>query len=69
MAVAESLGRPVKYLASRQVSEERIARGIAAKEGIPGGLVCVPTCVEPARTACAGSLARQNHQAYTHRAA
>jgi len=41
------LGRPVKYLTSSQVSKEAIARGIAVKEGIRDGLVCVLTCVEP----------------------
>jgi hypothetical protein len=47
LAEAESLGRPVKYLTSSQVSKEEIARGIAAKEGIRDGLVCVLSCVEP----------------------
>ncbi|MBM3748421.1 MAG: hypothetical protein FJW34_21785, partial [Acidobacteria bacterium] len=47
LAEAEALGRPVKYLASSQVSKEEIARGIAAKDGIRGGLVCVLSCVEP----------------------
>ena len=46
-AEAESLGRPVKYLASSQVSKEDIAREMAAKQGIHEGLVCVLTCVEP----------------------
>jgi len=47
LAEAEALGRPVKYLTSSQVSEEEMARGIAAQEGIQDGLVCVPSCVEP----------------------
>ncbi|MGC8761650.1 MAG: hypothetical protein ACP5UT_17395 [Bryobacteraceae bacterium] len=47
LAGAESLGRPVKYLASSQVSKEEIARGIAAQDGIRDGLVCVLSCVEP----------------------
>ncbi len=47
LAEAESLGRPVKYLASSQASKEEIARGIAAKEGICSGLVCVLSCGEP----------------------
>ncbi len=47
LAEAERLGRPVKYLTSRQVSKEEVARGIAAQEGIPDGLVCVLSCVEP----------------------
>jgi len=46
-AEAESLRRPVKYLASSQVSKEDIAREMAAKQGIHEGLVCVLTCVEP----------------------
>lgn len=47
LAEAGFLGRPVKYLTSSQVSKEEIARGIAAKEGIGDGLVCVLSCVEP----------------------
>jgi hypothetical protein len=37
----------VKYPASSRVSKEEMARGIAAKEGIRDGLVCVLSCVEP----------------------
>jgi hypothetical protein len=47
LAEAEALGRPVKYLTSSQVSKEEIARGLAAKQGIRDGLVCVLRCVEP----------------------
>ena len=47
LAEAEALARPVKYLTSSQVSKEEIACGIAAKEGIRDGLVCVLSCVEP----------------------
>jgi hypothetical protein len=47
MAEAGTLGRPVKYLTSSQVSKEEMARGIAAQEGIQDGLVCVLSCVEP----------------------
>jgi hypothetical protein len=47
LAEAEALGRPVKYLASSQVSKEEIARRIATQEGIRDGLVCVLSCVEP----------------------
>ena len=47
LAEAQALGRPVKYLASSQVSKEEIARRIAAEEGIRDGLVCVLSCVEP----------------------
>jgi hypothetical protein len=47
LAEAASLGRPVQYLSSSQVSKEDIARGIASREGIRDGLVCVLSCVEP----------------------
>ena len=47
LAEAEAVGRPVKYLTSSQVSKEEIARGIATKERIHDGLVCVLSCVEP----------------------
>lgn len=47
LAEAEASGRPVKYLTSSQVSTEEIARGIAARDGIGEGLVCLLTCVEP----------------------
>src|SRR5438445_1190182 len=50
LAQAVATGRPVRYLASSKVSKEDIARGIAAKDGITDGLVCVLTCVEPCRT-------------------
>ncbi len=49
-AKAETLGRPVKYLASAAESKEEIARGIAARDRIQQGLVCVLSCVEPCRT-------------------
>jgi len=49
-AKAEVLGRPVKYLASAGESKEEVARGIAAREKIQEGLVCVLSCVEPCRT-------------------
>ena len=47
LAEAEATGRPVKYLASSQLSKEEMARSIAAQEGIRDGLVCVLSCVEP----------------------
>src|SRR5439155_3328645 len=50
LAQAVATGRPVRYLASSALSKEDIARGIAAKDGITDGLVCVLTCVEPCRT-------------------
>ena len=50
LAEAVSAGRPVRYLASAKISKEDIARGIANKDGIRQGLVCVLTSVEPCRT-------------------
>ena len=47
LAEAEALGRPVQYLPSPQARKEEIARGIAARDGIRAGLVCVLSCVEP----------------------
>lgn len=51
-SLAEALGqgRPVQYLTSSRVSKEGIARGIAARDGVREGLVCVLTCVEPCQT-------------------
>ncbi len=45
--VAQTAGRPVRYLPSAQMSKEGVARSIAARDGITEGLVCVLTCVEP----------------------
>ncbi len=50
LAEAVEAGRPVRYLASSQVSKEDIARRIAADDRISQGLVCVLTCVEPCRS-------------------
>ena len=46
-ALAERAGRPYRYLASAAESKERVAAGIAAEDGVTGGLVCVLSCVEP----------------------
>ncbi len=46
------MGRPVKYLVSRQVSKEEIARGLAAKDRIRDGLVRVLRRVEPRCREC-----------------
>jgi len=40
----------VKYLASAAESKEEVARGIAQRDGIQRGLICVLSCVEPCRT-------------------
>ncbi len=50
LAEANALGRPVRYLASAEVSKEDIARRIAAEDGITQGPVCVLTSVEPCRS-------------------
>lgn len=44
---AEREGRPIQYLSSSGVSKEEIARGIAQRDRIQEGLVCVLSCVEP----------------------
>ena len=50
LAEVVAAGRPVHYLASSTVSKEKIARRIAAEDGITSGPVCVLTCVEPCRS-------------------
>jgi hypothetical protein len=47
LEVARSAHRPIIYLPSSQTSKEDTAHGIAAKDGITTGLVCVLTSVEP----------------------
>jgi hypothetical protein len=44
---AQASGREVRYLPSTQTSKEKVAKAIAARDGITEGLVCVLTCVEP----------------------
>ena len=50
LAEANAVGRPVRYLASAEISKEDIARRIAADDGITHGPVCVLTSVEPCRS-------------------
>jgi len=50
LAEANAVGRPVRYLASAEISKEDIARRIAAEDGITQGPVCVLTSVEPCRS-------------------
>src|SRR5256712_1972246 len=50
LAEVVAAGRRVRYLASSTVSKEKIARRIAAEDGITSGPVCVLTCVEPCRS-------------------
>ena len=47
LAAAVELGRPVRYLASSQISKEETARAIAHADGVEQGLICVLKCVEP----------------------
>src|SRR5438874_8576768 len=50
LAEANAVGRPVRYLASAEISKEDIARRIAADDGITHGPVRVLTSVEPCRS-------------------
>ena len=51
-AIALEAGRPFLYLPSSSRSKEDIARGIAARDRIEQGLVCVLRCVEPCMSFC-----------------
>jgi predicted PolB exonuclease-like 3'-5' exonuclease len=44
---AGRLGRPNRYLESSRTRKEPLARGIAKKEGIEEGLICLLRTVEP----------------------
>ena len=46
-ALAEAAGRPLRYLHSGQEDKDRLAREIAAADGVTEGLICVLTCIEP----------------------
>jgi hypothetical protein len=47
LQAASDAGRPIRYLSSSRWSKESIARGIAERDRIDEGLICVLTCVEP----------------------
>jgi hypothetical protein len=47
--MADKKGRPLQYLASSQCSKEDIALGIAKRDGIEEGLICILSCVEPCK--------------------
>jgi hypothetical protein len=66
-AKAEALGRPVKYLVSAGESKEEVARGIAARDKIEEGLVCVLSCVETCRTTCDDKSRLHHNQAVRRR--
>ena len=42
-ALARRIGRPILYLASSNTNKERIARKMAAADGIKDGLICILT--------------------------
>ena len=52
--VAEQAGRPVEYLYSSSLRKDEYAKGIAQKDGVTDGLVCVLTAVEPCQTFTVG---------------
>lgn len=52
--LAEQQQRPVVYLPSSSLRKETIAREIAERDGVTGGLVCVLTAVEPCITFTVG---------------
>lgn len=58
LQVAEQHQRPSLYLHSSHASKEDIAQGIAARDRIQEGLVCVLSCVEP----CMSFEVRRNAQ-------
>lgn len=45
--LGKTTGRPMEYVASSQKSKEEIAMGIAERDGIEDGLICILSCVEP----------------------
>jgi hypothetical protein len=49
-ATQQIASEPIAYLPSSAASKEEVARGIAEREGITEGLVCVLSCVEPCFT-------------------
>jgi hypothetical protein len=49
-ALARRPGRPILYLTSSSTNKEKIARKIAAADGIKDGLICILTVVEPCRS-------------------
>jgi hypothetical protein len=49
-ATKEIASEPIAYLPSSAASKDEVARGIAEREGLTEGLVCVLSCVEPCFT-------------------
>jgi hypothetical protein len=52
--IAEREGRPLEYLASSSLRKDDYAKGIAERDGISRGLVCVLSAVEPCITCTVG---------------
>lgn len=48
--IAKEADRPFIYVASAEESKEEIARGVAQKDSISEGLICVLSCVEPCQS-------------------
>lgn len=48
--IAESAGRPVRYLHSSQLRKEEVALDCLKREPVDSGLICVLSCVEPCRS-------------------
>lgn len=48
--VVEQSGRPYVYVESSSQAKDKIAEGIAGRDGIENGLICVLGCVEPCQS-------------------
>lgn len=48
--IAESAGRPVRYLHSSQLRKEEVALDCLKRDPVDSGLICVLSCVEPCRS-------------------
>lgn len=48
--LATQAGRPFEYLPRSSEEKETVARGIATRDGVTEGLVCVLSCVEPCQS-------------------
>jgi hypothetical protein len=57
LAIADAQGRPVHYVNDSSVRKEELALGVARRDGIERGLVCVVTAVEP----CQSFDVQRNH--------
>ncbi len=48
--LARQAGRPFEYVPRSSEEKEKIAQGIAVRDGVSEGLVCVLSCVEPCQS-------------------